>query len=1008
MSDLFTMTNYASRPTFSSFLPGIAGPEGIPVWCYYNNRGQCVCSFGIRDKDHAIMEFSPAHVAYRDVARTGFRTFLKTGDHVVEAFSDPSGTMEIAPNRLTIRWSGEDFRVQVTYTVLPSLRVGALAREVEITNLGAKREVTVLDGMPQLVPYGVGQDSLKNMTQLSKAWMQVEDIGTGLAYYRVRASMADTAVVTAIAGGNFALGLTETGEHLKVIADPEVVFGYDTSLEKPLGFTAADFSARAEKQITQNLFPCAFFSQTRVMDTGERLILREIYGQAENKDVYHAFAAERMDESWFARKVTEAEKLTEQLTQAADTKTADPAFDAYCRQTYLDNVLRGGEPIRFAWGEHANVFWLYSRKHGDPEREYNYFVMSPEYYSQGNGNFRDVCQNRREDVRFHPFVGDTNIRLFFSLLQSDGYNPLVIDRMTFTLEEAARRNVLSLVEEGEREAAEKLLASPFTPGALAMAAERWHFAKETTPEDFTCRVLAESHAEPNAVFQEGYWSDHWTYSLDLIENYLSIYPDREEALLMGARDLPWFESQCVVLPLEKRVIDTPTGKRQGRFLDMERKAESPRKWMQEKARGTRAESTLLEKLVFLCAVKYATLDRTGTAVEMEGGKPGWYDALNGLPGLFGASVAEGCELRRLLGFTAKALRKAEGAGKDIQMYREMGQLMERLSSLPSSPEERWAKAQDILEEYREATAEGVDGERIVYTAGSVAAILEGFAANMDTALKATVQSRGICPTYIMYPEGVPEVLPDFLEGPVRWMKLEADPEEKREMHRRIISSDLYDRKLQMFKVNASLEKLTYEAGRTRAFTPGWLENESIWQHMEYKYLLELLRSGLYREFIDSADTALVPYMDPEVYGRSIYENVSFIASSANPNPAFHGRGFVARLTGSTIEFLSMWQLMFFGKTPFTLDADTGALTLQFAPMLPARLIPENGQVSAMFLSSTRVTYVIPGAGDLIPGTYQTEKIEMDGKTYGSVLSGADALLVREGKAKHITVYLKRT
>ena len=72
----FVIEDYQNKPTFSSFLPGIAGPMGVPVWCYYNNRGQAVCSFGARDKDHAIMEFSSAHAAYQNVSRTGFRTFV--------------------------------------------------------------------------------------------------------------------------------------------------------------------------------------------------------------------------------------------------------------------------------------------------------------------------------------------------------------------------------------------------------------------------------------------------------------------------------------------------------------------------------------------------------------------------------------------------------------------------------------------------------------------------------------------------------------------------------------------------------------------------------------------------------------------------------------------------------------------------------------------------------------------------------------------------------------------
>lgn len=997
--DTFTMERYGAKPTFSSFLPGIAGERGIPVWCYYNNRGQAVCSFGVQDKDHAIMEFSAAHNAYQNVQRTGFRTFVRCGGEVVEAFGDETASMDIRPNELALHWQNGKIAVDVVYFVLPGCPVGALARQVTLTNLGEAADFTLLDGMPAVVTYGVNQFMLKNMAQLSKAWMQVEDAQAGLAYFRVRASMEDSAVVTAIEGGNFALGLTGQGERLSAVVNPEVVFGYDTSFARPLGFMQDDFDARAARQVTQNLFPCAFFRRGARLAKGESVELNELYGQAENKALLAAFAEGKMDAAWFAEKRAQANALADSLCSAINTTTADPAFDAYCRQSYLDNLLRGGEPVRFGSGDTQNVFYLYSRKHGDPEREYNYFVMSPEYYSQGNGNFRDVCQNRRCDVRFHPWVGDANIRVFFSLLQSDGYNPLVIDRMTFRVKDA--QAVLACVAEEDRAAAQKLLEGEFTPGQLAMAAEGWKLTQ--TAEAFVSGVLAQAEAEPNATFGEGYWTDHWTYSLDLIESYLSVWPEKKEALLFGGTDYPWYETRALVLPREKRCEQTVGGVRQTRFLDMERKAASTTKWMREQyGRGGIAQSTLMEKMVLLCAIKYATLDQEGIGVEMEGGKPGWYDALNGLPALFGSSVAESCELARLLAFAAKAL---EENGGTVALYDEMAELLTALAQMPAEPKARWQQANALREAYREKTADGVSGGKQTFAAAEIAAMLRSFEKNVRDGLeRAVAMGKGICPTYLMFPDGEAQALPLFLEGPVRYMKLDVPMAQKQEMAARVRESGMYDRKLKMYKVNESLENLTFEAGRTRAFTPGWLENESVWMHMSYKYLLELLRSGMYEAYEEALDTSAVPFMDPGVYGRSIYENVSFIASSANPNPEYHGRGFVARLSGSTVEFLSMWQGMMFGETPFAME--NGELTLRLAPMLPARLIPQDGVVEAMFLGTCRVRYHIEGAGSLIPGQYAVARYVLDGREYAS-LTGEAAQAVRAGEIAQMDVYIAR-
>ena len=45
---VFICRDYSKKPEFASFLPGIAGQYGIPLWCYYVNRGQGVVSFGRR------------------------------------------------------------------------------------------------------------------------------------------------------------------------------------------------------------------------------------------------------------------------------------------------------------------------------------------------------------------------------------------------------------------------------------------------------------------------------------------------------------------------------------------------------------------------------------------------------------------------------------------------------------------------------------------------------------------------------------------------------------------------------------------------------------------------------------------------------------------------------------------------------------------------------------------------------------------------------------------------
>ncbi len=146
-------------------------------------------SFGVDNKDHSIMEFYPAHQAYQNVKTTGFRTFVKKRWKSDGAFADENRThrMEIARNGLKIEEENDVLGVnaKVDYFTLPGEKIGALVRRVELTNTtGEYAKIEVLDGMPALIPYGVGIDSMKNMCQTSKAWMQVEDVKEGRSVFQ--------------------------------------------------------------------------------------------------------------------------------------------------------------------------------------------------------------------------------------------------------------------------------------------------------------------------------------------------------------------------------------------------------------------------------------------------------------------------------------------------------------------------------------------------------------------------------------------------------------------------------------------------------------------------------------------------------------------------------------------------------------------------------------------------------------------------------------------------------
>ncbi|SEU24299.1 cellobiose phosphorylase [Paenibacillus sp. NFR01] len=1065
----FVIEQFHEGKPFASFLPGLAGLKGIPMWTFYVNRGQGICSFGVRDKNSPIMEFSPANISYKNVAMTGFRTFVKLGalPDIYEPFqsSRPDAaalrTMTIQPNGLVIEetHAGHGLKTTVRYFNMPNDSYAALVRQVEIENIGgAELSLELLDGLPELLPYGVENANYKEMGNLLRSWMDVYNLENGIPFYKLRSSTNDSAEIGEIRSGHFYLSFTGEGERVKPFVDFEVVFGAITSLAYPEGFASLPLSElQALPEYPVNKVPCGFSGVAKTLAPGGKLALNTIIGHVGDIESINARAEQLCSSEYIAAKAREAAALTEELTEDIATHTSSALFDAYCRQSYMDNFLRGGYPFIFENGSEGHVVHLYSRKHGDMERDYNFFSLAPEYYSQGNGNFRDMNQNRRNDVFFNPRVGSFNIRMFYSLIQADGYNPLSVQGTSFEVKPEHKAELEAWLQKAAPERYEelvKLCRGKFTPGRLINYIADHHIALSVTEEEFLSEVMAKSQQNIEAAFGEGFWSDHWTYNLDLVEGYLDIFPDKKNELLFGDNSYAFYDSPAYVLPRhEKYVLSAGKVRQYGALLEDEEKLHrlgrkaGETHWLRtEHGTGAIYRTNLFAKMVSLALNKFATLDPYGMGVEMEANKPGWNDAMNGLPGLFGSGMSETFELKRQVLFLLETLKSGEYGEESVALPTEMAKLLREvdralldLQAGGLTPFGYWDQVASAREAYRESVRFGIGGEQTDVALQEIGEILARFAARIDQGIERAAElGGGLVPTYFRFEatkfrpvtdaEGNPAIsgyglpkavveefevypLPYFLEGPARWLKTLKNPAKAKEIYDMIRNTGLYDPQTSMYQTSVSLDGESHEIGRIRAFTPGWLERESNFLHMSYKYLLELLKAGLYEEFYGELRTSLVPFLDPAVYGRSTLENSSFIATGGNPDPGVHGRGFVARLSGSTAEFISMWRVMMAGKKAFSMV--DGELALTLAPALPGWLFDEEGKLSFTFLGSTAVIYHNARRADTFGAQAATIKRMSlhyaDGTeagTAGALLRGSHAEALRRGEISRIDVVLE--
>jgi hypothetical protein len=1039
-SGQFQIKNYDAQPAFASFLPGIGGPEGVPLWCLYVNRAQAISSFGIGNKDHAVMEFLPANWAYQLVGVQGFRTFCKVDQQYYEPFQNDFAsqkytcqrTMWVDMDRLKICEENQTLglRFEVTYFSPVNQPIGSLARLVRITNLSSKaRRLQGLDGLPLIVPAGFTEVGIKTMRRILEAYASVRLVAGRVPFYAAKVMAHDEAEVEEVRKGNFYaawLGANDILTPVEPYYDADLIFGSDQDLVTPREFIRQT-SLDRHLQVSENKLPCALAPFEVTLEPDASMTLAAVIGMTQNESMLPGFLSQFKTLSDFERACGQSHQLIQSITQPAFMVSSKPQLDAYARQNYLDNILRGGAPKAMPSKSGSSLIHLYARRHGDAERDYNYFDLPACPLSSGEGNYRDICQNRRSDVWFYPEVADAEIRMFVSLLQADGYNPLGIKGYRWCLPQQLDPIKFCPSTNPEAQATfSKLVSQYFLPGQLLDWAN-YYQVKIADRMQWLQSVLKQCDTRLEASGHEGgYWIDHWTYILDLMEAFQSVYPDRIEEVLTQQADIEWFFESAHVVDRKRKYLRRKNGPLQ---LDAVVNAEKPSVPL--------PSVTVLGKLCALLAIKAVSLDYEGRGIEMEAGRPAWNDAMNGLPGVFGSSTCETAETLRL----AKWLLHTLGQIPDTEFPLDVAQFINAVHKELQS-EYNWDRSATIREEFRHKVYQNTSTKTESVSGQCLTGLLKAIITRFENGLNKSIDPKtGLMHTYYTHKpvdakdrlplskgQSVsveitrfnPDPLPLFLEGQVHWLRV-CSQEQAKKIYDAVQNSPLLDKPLQMYKLNECLERLSPEIGRARTFSRGWFENESIWLHMSSKYLLELVRNGLYNEFYDDAKTMLVPFMDPKVYGRSILENSSFIASSDCPDPQARGRGFVARLSGTTAEFIHIWLLLTTGKQLFS--TVNGQLVFTLDPALPADWftekpvtvrwneqevrIPEHAFACAL-LGNILLVYHNPlrqntyGDKAVHPTKYvlDTQKTILDSK-----LTGDAAHQIRDRKIQRIDVWL---
>ena len=469
--------NYQWAKPFSNYFPGIAGKFGIPMWVYYINRGQCLSSFGVKNKDGQILEFESFNKAVQSVSHQVFQTFLlidsklyipfkKTDNHsIIQKLTVKSHEIELNEYNPEL-----GLKTSISYFPIVNYFLPVFARRVTVTLTKKNQNLSIIDGTSRIIPYGTDRHCTQNIPRHIEGMCKVDFINN-VPVFRLKQAHNDIEEIKSVTGGNFYLPIVNKNSSLtKYIVDPKIIFADSSNYDFPWNLKNTNIlNLLKQKQITHNKTPSAF-SLISKNNTSETISFTSLLGNFTNKDDFDNLL-NTISDDFIKNKKQENKSLIKCIKKHAATLSSNKIFDEYIEQTFLENVMRGGIPINLSKTKNKTIpFYIFARQNGDLERDYHKLLLEPTFYSQGEGHYRSINQNRRCDSSFFPFIHDFNIKFYLSLIQLDGNNPLEITPVTFSVKKDKQLNeyLKALFDEPAVKTIKSAVHGCFTPGYLAM------------------------------------------------------------------------------------------------------------------------------------------------------------------------------------------------------------------------------------------------------------------------------------------------------------------------------------------------------------------------------------------------------------------------------------------------------------------------------------------------------------------------------------------------------------
>jgi len=464
-------------------------------WMFISSNGGITA--GRKNPEFALFPYYTDDKISESSETTGSKTIFKIDDNDViriwEPFSDKfSNEFKISRsiykslegNKVVFEEINHDLELTYRYQWNTSNLYGIVKKGELINNSLAIKKVTVLDGIQNIIPYGISSDLQRFASNLGDAYKRNELVAaSGLGIYSLSAMIVDKAEPSEALKANIAWSIGF--DKPKYLLSSLQINNFRKGLE-----IESETDVKGEKGayfvLTEISLPASTYKKWKIVGNVNQT--HSNIAELSNFIVHNTLLNQDIDQD-----IDLGTKRLTQLVASADglQLTANPVSDIRHYSNVLFNIMRGGvfddnyiiEKEDFiSYLSNANkdvvarnenllnkldtkaqrhnlkknaeaagdsdllrltIEYLplkFSRRHGDPSRPWNYFTINTRDESNGKkildyeGNWRDLFQNWEALAHSYPEYIDGMIFKFLNASTFDGNNPYRVTKKGFDWE----------------------------------------------------------------------------------------------------------------------------------------------------------------------------------------------------------------------------------------------------------------------------------------------------------------------------------------------------------------------------------------------------------------------------------------------------------------------------------------------------------------------------------------------------------------------------------------------